>query len=117
MGIKIGINTMISLGAKLDVRRGEISIGDNCYITWGSVILSHDAAQDIIGQPAKSERKTVIENNVFIGVNSVILPGVHIAKGSIIGSGSVVTKNVPEYSIVVGNPARIIRKLDSATNS
>ena len=48
--------------------------------------------------------------NVWIGENAIILPGIEIGKNSIIGAGSVVTKNVPENCIVAGNPARIIKK-------
>jgi len=52
----------------------------------------------------------IIEEDVFIGSNSIILAGVSIGRGSIIGAGSIVTKNVPKYSIVAGNPAKIISK-------
>ena len=53
---------------------------------------------------------TVVGNDVWIGQNAVILPGVHIGDGCIIGANSVVGSNVPPYSVVVGNPARVIRK-------
>lgn len=53
---------------------------------------------------------TIIENDVWIGQNAVILPGVHIGNGAIIGANSVVGSNVEPYSIVVGNPARLVRK-------
>ena len=46
---------------------------------------------------------------MWIGSRAIILPGVHIGKGSIIGAGTVVVKDVPEYAIVVGNPARVVR--------
>ena len=53
---------------------------------------------------------TVIENDVWIGQNAVILPGVHIGDGAIIGANSVVGRDVPPYTIVAGNPARELRK-------
>lgn len=56
------------------------------------------------------DKDTIIGNDVWIGHNSIILQGVNIGDGAVIGSGSVVTKDVPPYSIVGGNPARIIKK-------
>ena len=53
---------------------------------------------------------TIIGNDVWIGQNAVILPGVHIGDGAIIGANSVVGKNVEPYTIVVGNPAKVLRK-------
>ena len=54
----------------------------------------------------------VIEENVWVGFEAVILPGVRVGRGSIIGSKSVVYENIPPYAVVVGNPGRIIRYLD-----
>lgn len=51
----------------------------------------------------------VIDDDVWIGTRSIILPGVHIEKGAIIGAGAVVTKDVPEYAVVGGNPAKVIK--------
>lgn len=56
-----------------------------------------------------SKGPTIIGNDVWIGMNAIILSGVNIGDGSIIGAGSIVTKDVPPYAIVAGNPARIIR--------
>ena len=110
MGVNIGENSMISLGAKIDVRRGNISIGNNVIITYGVVILSHDYSALLMGN-SNHQNHTIIEDNVFIGVNSVILPGVRIGKNSIIGAGTIVTKDVPPLSLVIGNPGKIIKKL------
>ncbi len=55
----------------------------------------------------------VIEDNVWIGEYSAIMKGVHIGKGSIVAAHAVVTKDVPEYSIVAGNPARVVKILES----
>ncbi len=57
------------------------------------------------------ERPVVVGDDVLIGCQSIIMPGVTIGKASVIGAGSVVTKDVPPYTLVVGNPARIIRTL------
>lgn len=53
---------------------------------------------------------TYIGNNVIVGINSIILPGVKIGNHVVVGAGSVVTKDVPDHTIVAGNPARIIRE-------
>lgn len=57
-----------------------------------------------------SKGDIIIEDDVWIGANAIIMSGVKIGRGSIIGAGSIVTKNIPSYSIVGGNPAKIIRK-------
>jgi maltose O-acetyltransferase len=54
----------------------------------------------------------VIEHHVWIGARVIILPGVHIGHHAAVGAGSVVTTSIPPYSLAVGNPARIIRRLD-----
>ncbi len=111
-GVSIGKNTFISLGAKIDVSgKGKITIGDRCEITHGCVILSHDAAVKRIDKSHKRGGPVQIGNNVFIGVNSIILHSVTIGNNSVIGAGSVVTKDVPPNVVAAGNPARIIRDL------
>jgi acetyltransferase-like isoleucine patch superfamily enzyme len=110
-GIKIGRNTMISMGAKLDLRRGYTEIGDNCLITHGCYILSHDGAAKMIDPGDNGEGRVVIGNNVFIGVNSVILPNVTIGDNAVVAAGAVVTRDVAPATVVAGNPAREIRKL------
>ena len=117
-GVKIGQNTMISMGAKIDTHLGRIEIGDNCHITYGCVILGHDgAAKQIYGLDDSSERvagHVVIEDYVFIGVNSVVLCNVRIGHHSVIGAGSVVRDNIPPYSLAAGNPARVLRRIVSS---
>jgi acetyltransferase-like isoleucine patch superfamily enzyme len=112
-GISIGKNCMISWGAKLDVSGGRIIIGDRCTITYGCIILSHDRSKERINLKDKGKGTVRLGNDVFIGVNSVVLRNVTIGDYSIVGAGSVVTKDVPPNVVVAGNPARIIRKLTS----
>jgi acetyltransferase-like isoleucine patch superfamily enzyme len=112
-GISIGKDCMISLGAKLDVCSGSIIIGDKCTITYGCVILSHDYAAAVLKTKNRGQATVRLGNNVFIGVNSIILPNVTIGDNAVIGAGSVVTKDIPPNVVAVGNPARIIRELTS----
>ena len=109
-GISIGKDCMISWGAKLDVYRGNIIIGDRCTITHGCVILSHDRSKKRFDLNDKGQGTVRLGNDVFIGVNSVILRDVTIGDYSIVGAGSVVTKDVPPNVVVAGNPAKIIRE-------
>lgn len=110
-GIKVGKNTMISLGAKLDMHRGEIIIGDDCLVTKGCVILSHDGSARMVRPGSNGYGKVVIGNHVFIGVNAIILPNVTIGDHAVIAAGAVVTKDVAPETLVAGNPAREIKKL------
>ncbi len=111
-GAKIGRNTMISLGAKIDVRRGKITIGDHCLITHGCYILSHDGAAHVLNSDDNGSGFVNIGNHVFIGVNTVVLRNVTIGSHAIIGAGSVVNKDIPEGVVAAGNPIKIIKQIE-----
>jgi acetyltransferase-like isoleucine patch superfamily enzyme len=111
LGVEIGTGGMISVDARLDTHKGKIIIGNGVGISSGCQILSHSQMIGRIHHGRPSVLITVIEDNVIMGVNSVILPGVRIGTLAIIGAGSVVTKDVPPYAVVAGNPARVIRYL------
>ena len=110
-GIEIGRGCMISLRAKIDTRRGKVAIGDNCVITYGSVILSHDRSAKHLNPADTGAGSVTLGNNVYIGVNSVVLRNVTIGENSVIGAGSVVTKDIPANSVAVGNPAHVIKQI------
>lgn len=104
--LKIGKTSHINQGCILDARAG-IVIGDNVSISHRCALMtgSHDInskAFEYKGNPIK------ISDFVFVGVNSTILQGVNIGKGAVVCAGAVVTKNVPEYAVVAGIPAKII---------
>ena len=95
---------------------GPVMIGNNVILAQNVVTsaLNHnfeDVLTTINQQGVKTDQ-IIIENNVWIGANSTILAGVHIGEHVIVGAGSVVTKDIPPFSVVVGNPAKIIRKYD-----
>lgn len=88
-----------------------ISIGNKVTITSGVILLTHDGSTWLMNDFRGRRylfRRVVIGNNVFIGVNSIIMPGVQIEDNVIIAAGSIVTKSVPSGVIVGGNPAKII---------
>lgn len=92
-----------------------LTIGNNVYVTAGVQFLTHDGGTLILRQKVPDLEWTApitIGNDVYIGVRSIILPGVEVGDGVVIGAGSVVTKSIPSRSVVAGNPARVIRTLD-----
>lgn len=117
-GINIGEGTYFfdPTGTLVDVQRPIlIEIGKYCKITAHVTILSHDYSRSVIrlkyGEVLNEAKKTVIGDNVFIGVNSIILPGANIGNNVIIGAGSVVSGRIPDDSVVAGNPAKVISTL------
>lgn len=87
-----------------------IHIGENTLIASRTTILCHEhVKRDKDDSRNPWVTNTYIGRNTFIGIGAIILPGVTIGDQVIIGAGSVVTKNIPSYSIAVGNPARVIR--------
>ena len=93
--------------------RGGIAIGNGVFIgpKCNLITINHDPNPD--NRSATYGRPIVIEDKVWIGINSTILPGVKIGYGSIVGAQSVVTHDVPPMTVVAGNPARVIKKIDA----
>lgn len=91
--------------------RGGITIGDDVYIgpKCNLITINHDPDPD--NRSATYGRPIIIEDKVWIGINSTILPGVRIGYGAIVGAQSVVTHDVAPMTIVAGNPAKVIRKI------
>lgn len=82
----------------------------------GCTILGHDASTNLAmgiapGQPSM-KGPVIIEDDCFIGVDAIVLMGVRVGKGSIVGAGAVVTKDVPAGMVVGGNPAKVICSVD-----
>jgi len=113
MGVSIGKRGFFSIYATIDQNRGKIIIGNDVTITLGCVILSHSFVEHKLHPNENQRTMTIIEDGVFIGVNSVILPGVKIGKNAIIGAGSIVTKDVPPNAVVAGNPAKLIKYINN----
>lgn len=117
-GAQIGsgcdIHSTVSLGSEPYL----VTIGDNVRLNKGVSIFTHDGGAWVI-RNLYEEYKRVdilkrvnIGNNVHIGTNAYIMPGVNIGNNCIIGVGAIVTKDVPDNSIAVGVPARVIESID-----
>lgn len=121
---QIVIGERCYIGASHMVTAEKIIIGDDVVISWGVTIVDHNShsldfnirSNDVLawGKGEKDWTDIAIQpvkicDKVWIGFNAIILKGVTIGEGAIIGAGAVVTKDVPSYAIVGGNPAKIIR--------
>jgi acetyltransferase-like isoleucine patch superfamily enzyme len=102
-GVDISTDAKVSLKSKIDFTNSRgVHIASGAYVAFDAVILSHCFVRAL-------HTDTYIGRNSFVGTSAVIMPGVRIGDGSIVGAGSVVTKDVPSGVIVAGNPAKIIK--------
>jgi len=125
-------DAVVSVGDRCFLGKGLISvaesveIGNDVLISWGVTITDHNAHSVKFSERQSDVedwrgcnknwlgvkvRKVVIHDGAWIGFNATILKGVTIGEGAVVGAGSVVSKNVPPFTIVVGNPARAVREL------
>lgn len=122
-GAEVVIGRNSKIGASLIDCAHRVEIGDHVLVSWGCTITDHDShaitwtkrksdlhgsEKDwtcVIAEPVK------LGNKCWIGMHAIILKGVEIGEGAIIAAGSVVTKNVEPWTIVGGNPARLIRTI------
>lgn len=110
-GISIGDNSGIGINCRI---RGPLTIGDNVMMGPDVVIITSNHQNSRIDIPMNQQgscpsQKVKIGDDVWIGTRAIILPGVTIGNGVIIAAGAVVSKNVPDHTIVGGVPAKIIK--------
>lgn len=109
--VELGDNSGLGINSRIS---GKTIIGKNVMMgpcvsiyTNNHIFERTDIPMNLQGM--SEERAVIIEDDVWVGANVIILPGVTISKGAVIGAGAVVTKNVPEYAVVGGNPAKVIK--------
>ena len=132
----VGSNGRIQIGeynilnGSLFICNKNITVGSHCMFAWGSVItdswmnvdtLQVEQRRKILQKSATDQFRLLpsgetsspvyIEDNVWVGFDAVIMPGVRLGRGCIVGSKSIVTEDVPPYTVVTGNPVKIIRQL------
>lgn len=111
--ITIGKNTYINGGYIFASKNAEIKIGSNCLISYEVHIRTDghnfEDKNSLISSQGHTEKNIIIEDDVWIGFGAQILSGVTVRTGSVIGAGSIVTKNTEPYGVYVGIPAKKIK--------
>ena len=92
--------------------RGGITIGNNVFIAPKVNLVTLNHSFDPANRSATISKPIVIEDGVWIGIGATVLQGVTIGKNSIVGANSVVTRDVPPNTVVAGNPAKFVKKID-----
>jgi len=127
---EINIGKFVVLQCTRIISNLSVTIHDHCMFSWGSVITDSwlnpstfpvKVRRLMLKQLANSNTRhlefvdpqpVVIEENVWVGFEAIILPGVKIGRGAVIGCKTIISEDVPPYAVVVGNPSRIIRYLE-----
>lgn len=114
--VHIGNNTRIGIGNTII---GPVTIGNNVILAQNIVMSGLNHNYTDINTPIYLQGETVatiyVEDDCWIGANAVLTAGVTIGKHSVVAAGAVVTKSIPPFSIAVGNPARVIKQYNPAT--
>jgi acetyltransferase-like isoleucine patch superfamily enzyme len=131
-GGKIQIGSRTFVGRSDLVCYRSIIIGDDVIMSWGITIVDHDSHSIEWGRRRNDVRDwgngqknwesiahgpVVVGNKAWLGFNVSVLKGVTIGEGAVIGACSVVTRDIPPYSVAVGNPAKVVRLLRASSNA
>lgn len=119
MGCKVGKNTFIGTAVMMDAGNAElIELEDNVHITSHCILLCHqrDMSDYRVGDDYARlpyiRRKITLKQGCLIGTNSLVMPGVTVGEGAIVGAGSLVMNDVPSWSVAVGRPAKVVKKIE-----
>jgi acetyltransferase-like isoleucine patch superfamily enzyme len=107
--IEIGDYTSINYGVEIHSKK-RVVIGRYCLIGWNVTITDTDYHG--IGYNPPKDIPTTLEEGVWVGCNSIILKGITVGRGAVVSTGSVVNKNVPPFTIVGGNPAKVLKEIE-----
>lgn len=119
-GVIIGEGSKINRTVQIDdAYPNLVEIGKNVWVTAGVMILCHqrDLNYYKLGKPVMAcplkISKVIINDGAHIGIGAIIMPGITIGEGAVIGAGSVVTKDIPAYTVAMGVPAKVIKSFIS----
>ena len=108
LGHNVQFGDYCNVSTPLTVGNNVLFAGRVCFV--GKNDHTFDVPGQLIWQGERGDNgMTVVEDDVWVGANSVILPGIIVHRGAVIAAGSIVTKDVPEYASVAGNPAKVIK--------
>ncbi len=114
-GVTIHKNVWIGYDAFIDqppdVKESLVEIHEGVGVGFRNAIFAHDSSPKWRGEKIVFQ-KVVIEKNVYLGANVTIMPGVRIGEGAVVGACSLVNKDVPPYTVVVGVPAKPLKRLE-----
>jgi maltose O-acetyltransferase len=108
--IEIGNHTFVNYGSSIAART-SVKIGSRCLLGHYTFVMDNDQHDVVRHTELPRSEPVIIEDHVWIGSKTVILPGVRIGSRAVIGAGSIVTKNIPPRCVAAGNPARVLRYL------
>lgn len=112
-GSSILIGNNVGISGSTIKAASHVSIGNNVLIGSGCLISDSDShpliLEDRYDHSKLISKPIIIEDDVFIGARAIILKGVTIGKGAVVGAGSVVSKDVPPFTVVAGNPAKVVK--------
>jgi maltose O-acetyltransferase len=119
VGVRVGDRTLLGHNAWIDQ---YVSLGKDVVMGPDVVIMTHHLAFEDPSVPVNQQgliepKPVTVGDNVWIGMRAMILPGVSVGSNAVIGAGSVVRRSVPAGAIVAGNPARVLRFRDAATEN
>ncbi len=106
--IEIGESTFLNYGVSISAHQ-LVRIGRGCLLGTYVNILDNDWHGIVDRNRTPPSRPVILEDNVWLGNHVIVLPGVTIGRDSVVGAGSVVTKDIPPRSVAVGNPARVVK--------